>query len=630
MRAFFLFLAIGLLCIGCSQPDRKQATLLERKLETTPAPSAAFDSLLQEIRTLSASQRVAVLLSPSLCSIENREAVVRQVPYLTETLPLASKQERRQLLLRLMEIYKQQINYRHIPDARNQCLKRCEELETEYSLSQKERWKVMEAKALVLDQAGQQNLYMPIWFKLLEEHRREGETALVVKDLLTIAACLENLGDSEKSLSTYREAYQLSLANGLTEQRNQSLIPVINLTSQLGHDEEMLSYYRQVGIDSLAAILPSAYRLLSECYIRLHKTDSARLYLQKEILSSSNSEYNATLPYIYIAKTFVDENREDSASYYLHKAMSTSNREAIRTHTKQYSFKLSNELLGAYPAYATLLQQNGKTQQASEAFALVEPLMKKPVKTIALFERQIDALSHYASFCQATRQYQKGLELLVRRDSLRQLKTDIQEKRSGQNIVERFKMQELLYTIDLQKAELSYSQRVLIAIAGASLILLSAIAVLTRMYRQRRRQLSAIISKDREIEQLRQAASGSVPAASALSPAEELFRAAEQRVTSEKLFLNKELSLELLAHDLGTNRTYLSACVNTCSGGNFNQWINNYRIAYVLERIDTAPNLLQLASEAGFLSPDSFYRNFKRCTQMTTSQYLKEKGKTPD
>lgn len=630
MKAFFLFLLTGLLCIGCTPPDHQPVALLEQKLEATPASSAAFDSLLQEVRTLPPPQRIALLLSPSLCHLDDWETVAKQEPLLLELLPLASKRERHQLLLRLVELYAQQGNYRFIPNARSKGLRWCEELESNYKLSQRERWEVLKVKALMLDQAGQQNLYMPIWFELLEEHRREGETARVVEDLTAIATHLANLGDEEKSLITYQEAYQLAVNNGFTEQRNRNLIEIINRTSRLGRYEELLTYFRQVGVDSLASILPSAYSMLATCYVQLDKPDSARVYFQKQMQALPNPEQDGTLYLIDIARTFVDESHEDSAASYLQKAMTALNEEAAHTRKKNIKTTLPGTLLEAYPAFATLLQHNGKTQQAGEAFALVEPLMRKSVKGLPLFERQIDALTHYADYCQATRQYEKGFELLTRRDSLRQLHIKLKAERTDINLAERFKMQELTYTIDLQKAQLAYSHRTLVTIGCAAFILLCSLVPLIYLYRQHRRQLALLSDREQEIEQLRSAAdltpapdAPQVATENPLNPIEELFRVAQQKVVAEKLFLNKELSLDQLAHELDTNRSYLSSCINTCSGGNFNQWINSYRIDYVLERIHTAPNLLALAAEAGFLSSDSFYRHFKRCTQMTTTQYLK-------
>ena len=62
-------------------------------------------------------------------------------------------------------------------------------------------------------------------------------------------------------------------------------------------------------------------------------------------------------------------------------------------------------------------------------------------------------------------------------------------------------------------------------------------------------------------------------------------------------------------------------------GNNYNQWINDFRIDYLLGRIHSGKKLSDLAEEAGFASTDAFYRNFKRKTGLTPNEYLKQHPK---
>ena len=75
---------------------------------------------------------------------------------------------------------------------------------------------------------------------------------------------------------------------------------------------------------------------------------------------------------------------------------------------------------------------------------------------------------------------------------------------------------------------------------------------------------------------------------------------------------------------LKTNHTYLSSCINTCYGNNYNQWINDFRIDYLLGRIHSGKKLSELVEEACFASTDAVYRNFKRKTGFTPNEYLKK------
>lgn len=633
MRAILPFLITGLLglglCIGCTHTNSSKALQLERELTATPPLSPIFDSLLLEARTLPAAQRVSVLFHCALRDEKELETATLKEALLLEALPLANKQKRKQILLHLAEFYNRQIYYERIPNAQAKGSERCAELERDYPLSQEERWRVMEMKAVLLTEIGQQALYMPILFQLLEEHRQAERPAFILNDLILIGNSLAQLGDAENALEAFQEAYELSIDHQLPKQQERCLRNIISLASHLGRGAEILRYHRLLGTDTMAWLVPNAYKTLAESYVQVGKPDSARIYFQKE-LQAFPHPYYAPIPYCLIAQTFTSEQNEDSAAAYLNKAMELQQQRATRTRKKNLKSSLPDIFLEVYPSFATLLQQNGKMREAGEAFALIEPLTKSPQELPIAQKIQIDALVRYAAYCQATRQYEKGFGLMLRCDSLRKAYNENRERRTDSSITERFKVQELTYTIDLQKVQLAYSQRILVTIGCAALVLLCSIMALIYLYRQRQRQFALLFTKNREIEQLRDAADLTTSSnerqadpETPVNPIEDLFRAAEEKVTSGQLFLHKELSMEQLAQELNTNRSYLSSCINTCSGGNFNQWINSYRIGYVLDRIHATSDLTQLAAEAGFLSIDSFYRHFKRCTQMTTSQYLK-------
>lgn len=77
LKTLLPLLIVCLFCIGCTNTNHKRALSLERELATTPLVSATFDSLLQQTRTLTAPQRVKLLLSSALRNEEqDRKSVV--------------------------------------------------------------------------------------------------------------------------------------------------------------------------------------------------------------------------------------------------------------------------------------------------------------------------------------------------------------------------------------------------------------------------------------------------------------------------------------------------------------------------------------------------------------------------
>jgi len=109
-----------------------------------------------------------------------------------------------------------------------------------------------------------------------------------------------------------------------------------------------------------------------------------------------------------------------------------------------------------------------------------------------------------------------------------------------------------------------------------------------------------------------------------------------QRILSvmkeQKPFLNPNLDLVTLSRLVGTNRTQLSTTLNRQTGMNFSRWLAEYRVHHLLSLVALHPDsdITALASESGFTSRTSFFRQFRQVTGLTPNQYKnvrKEAGK---
>lgn len=103
-------------------------------------------------------------------------------------------------------------------------------------------------------------------------------------------------------------------------------------------------------------------------------------------------------------------------------------------------------------------------------------------------------------------------------------------------------------------------------------------------------------------------------------------------MNKEQPFLQKKLTINQLAEKLKTTPHQLSYLLNTYFKQNFNHFVNSYRIKYVLDKLTVKKSIKQysldgLGSESGFSSRSSFFSEFKKCTGVTPSTYLKTNGK---
>lgn len=95
----------------------------------------------------------------------------------------------------------------------------------------------------------------------------------------------------------------------------------------------------------------------------------------------------------------------------------------------------------------------------------------------------------------------------------------------------------------------------------------------------------------------------------------------------EKIFLRKNLTLESMATEAGTNRTYLSKTVNSFSGKNFNSYVDSYRIREAVRIIEESPKeavFKQIAEAVGYNSVPVFYKAFSKETGLAPGKYRDE------
>lgn len=104
------------------------------------------------------------------------------------------------------------------------------------------------------------------------------------------------------------------------------------------------------------------------------------------------------------------------------------------------------------------------------------------------------------------------------------------------------------------------------------------------------------------------------------------------RFEKSKKFLDKNISLSKLASIIETNNKYLSHVLNTHKGDNFNAYINELRIKYIINKLNDDRQyrnykISYLAEESGFSSHTKFSQAFKSVTGLSPSVFLKELDK---
>ncbi|MDG4947054.1 helix-turn-helix domain-containing protein [Weeksellaceae bacterium KMM 9713] len=96
-----------------------------------------------------------------------------------------------------------------------------------------------------------------------------------------------------------------------------------------------------------------------------------------------------------------------------------------------------------------------------------------------------------------------------------------------------------------------------------------------------------------------------------------------------ELYTDKDISMPKLASYCNTNVKYLSYCIKQYKSRNFNHYINDLRVNYVIEKLRKDSDFRKykfsvLASMAGFSSEKKFSTIFKQITEVPPSEFIKQ------
>lgn len=107
----------------------------------------------------------------------------------------------------------------------------------------------------------------------------------------------------------------------------------------------------------------------------------------------------------------------------------------------------------------------------------------------------------------------------------------------------------------------------------------------------------------------------------------ELYLKADSLMQNERIYVQKDMTLDKLAKMMNTNRTYLSKAINKYSGMSFSSYLNMYRIKEATRIIsDAGKDILikQLSDDLGYSSVSVFSKAFQKETGLSPSKYRKE------
>jgi AraC-like DNA-binding protein len=104
-----------------------------------------------------------------------------------------------------------------------------------------------------------------------------------------------------------------------------------------------------------------------------------------------------------------------------------------------------------------------------------------------------------------------------------------------------------------------------------------------------------------------------------------LLKDIEKLMLENKLYRNTELSVDLVAQELGVKKHYVPFAINHCANKSFNTFVNEYRIKEAIQLLSDSnahkETIDSIAFDVGFTDCYNFYRVFKKMTGLSPTEF---------
>lgn len=427
-----------------------------------------------------------------------------------------------------------------------------------------------------------------------------------VKAILAVSVEM-NYADAFKY---FQLALNLSEENDMPYQKPLLLCNIAHLY-EIRNDTTGFSYAKQAydicKTSGDTYILPSAIILLSQMYSLKGEYGEAMKYAE-ELMSVSDAANNVSyrqIAYQLMGMIYENEGCNEDARRSYDSAL------LLNDNVDDYSAKIS-----IYLAYGNFLRNMGDMEAARKMFetGLKMAMDRRSVESIGGFlfglsdvcAKTGDSVAAYGYYCQY--------------DILQQQKAN--SEREFNRLWIRYETLRHQKEISEKELDLIRANQLIFAGALVLAVLIVIIAVIFYLYKKKNRMYRQLVENHYRMSSAMVKETAHKDCGSG-----GLYDRIEELMVKDKVYRQKDISLDKLASLLNTNRSYISKEINTCSGMSFYNYINHYRIKETVEILQDTENdipLKALCEDLGFNSVSVFYRSFQKETGVPPSRYREE------
>lgn len=433
----------------------------------------------------------------------------------------------------------------------------------------------------------------------------------VISNTLGIHAMMSGL-DYPKAIRYLIESYETSLEQGAVGNQIIQLVNIVNLFYMRSDIKGMV--YARAALRTASAPDVSAYHkcishtAMAQMYSVAGEKDSAWIHIDIVDRMADSGQYFSILPTNILMKADLEYrggNINAADSLYS---------EALKY--KDYTDHGTTALI--YLRYGNMSVSAGDLDKAGELYRLgleqsekyrnLEFRMELLLKLSDLYHSKGDERTSITYY----RQYRELSDNLPM--SERELEFN--------NLL--ISYTEMEHEVEMQGKEIEVLQanrKTIITLFTAALCLISALFLWMRYRKQQEMYRKLVEQYQSHMQQT------SKPHNNDSIQDRALWDRLEAVMQGQKVFRQKDLTLDKVAAMLGTNRTYLSKAVNTFSDCDFSTYVNKYRIREsigIMQASGKQTAFKEIADKVGYNSLQAYYNAFQKETGLSPGKYREQ------
>lgn len=423
----------------------------------------------------------------------------------------------------------------------------------------------------------------------LEMSRLVGDDDMIGVDLNNIASIYLHWKNYEMALEYYQQALELHQTSGALEKAETTMNNIASVLQKLGDYTGAMNLYREslaIAVDlgrtgSIAVKMGN----IGGLHFDMGNYDSA-LYYQQEALRLSRElgrRFSECSSLQSLAATYVEINQPEQASYYLEQALGCAT-----------EIQANSILEKAYLTKSNFYEKAGDNAIALDAYR------KHIAYRDSVFTRESKA------------------------------KLDELEARY-QNEKKQHEIEILLKDKALNESRINRSRIIHYWLGSGLAMFILASALVTWLLMQKSKANRLLVEKNLELmnnEECDEIVS-TIKSSPGYSEAEKnrLINDLNHLIKHEKVFIQKQLTLNELAALLNTNTAYLSNVINQDIGRSFSEFINHFRVQEAQKMLiagkQKSMTIEAIADAVGFKSRSTFHTAFRKFSGVTPTVFIK-------